>query len=330
MNAHDDILALLNGQRIGRVPCFSGLIHVTSAGLEREGLVFHEVHKDAKKMAKAAASTYKLSGFPSAVVPLDLCVEAEALGAEIDFRKTERDEFPRIRKALFQSTKEIAVENMEIAKLGRVSLVCDAIRMLKEDVGAEVVIGGWMPGAFTLMTLMVEPVKLFLEIKREPEMVRSALKQLSALLSKVGHAYRSAGADFLTVHDMGGSPAFIGPARFEQFVLPTLKDLIVDLPKPRVLSICGNTNASMSLIAQAGADAISVDQTNDLAASRKVLGNEMLLFGNIDPVATLSLGSESEVRQAVGRSKEAGVNAVWPGCDLVLQTPIENLRAMVE
>jgi [methyl-Co(III) methanol-specific corrinoid protein]:coenzyme M methyltransferase len=180
------------------------------------------------------------------------------------------------------------------------------------------------------MTLLVEPVKLFLEIKREPEMVRSALKQLSALLSKVGHAYRSAGADFLTVHDMGGSPAFIGPARFEQFVLPTLKDLIVDLPKPRVLSICGNTNASMSLIAQAGADAISVDQTNDLAASRKVLGNEMLLFGNIDPVATLSLGSESEVRQAVGRSKEAGVNAVWPGCDLVLQTPIENLRAMVE
>ena len=330
MNPRQEILDLLSGGRIENKPVFSGLIHVTSAGLESEGLIFHEVHKDAKKMAKATASTYKLTGFPSAVLPLDLYVEAEALGAEIDYRENEQNEFPRIRKALFQSAKEIALENVEIAKRGRVLLVCDALRVLKEDIGNEAVIGAWMPGPFTLMTLLVEPVKLFLEIRREPEMVRTSLKQLSSLLSKVGHAYRKAGADFLTVHDMGGSPTFIGPARFEQFVLPALKDLIADLPKPRILSVCGNTNASMSLIAQAGADAVSVDQTNDLASSRKILGDETLLFGNIDPVATLSLGSESEVRQAVTRSKEAGVDAVWPGCYLVLQSPLENIQAMLK
>ena len=328
MDQRRAILDLLSGRKIESKPAFSGLIHVTSVGLESEGLVFHEVLKDAKKMAKAAASTYKLTGFPSAVLPLDLCVEAEALGSEIDYRENEQNEFPRVKKALFQSAREIVVENMEIVKRGRVSLVCDSIRMLKEDIGNEAVIGAWMPGPFTLMTLLVEPVKLFLEIRREPEMVRTSLKQLSSLLSKVGYAYRKAGADFLTVHDMGGSPTFIGPARFEQFVLPALKDLIADLPQPRILSICGNTNASMSLIAQASADAISVDQTNDLAASRKVLGDGTLLFGNIDPVAALGLGSESEVIQAVTRSKEAGVDAVWPGCDLILQSPLENIQAM--
>ena len=246
MNSHEEILDLLSGTKIENKPVFSGLIYVASAGLESEGLVFHEVHKNAKKMAKAAASTYKLSGFPSAVLPLDLCVEAEAVGAEIDFRENELYELPRVKKALFQSVNELAVENMGIGKRGRVSLVCDSIRTLKEDIGNEAVIGAWMPGPFTLMTLLVEPVKLFLEIKREPEVVLSALKQLSALLSEVGLAYRNAGADFLTVHEMGGSPAFIGPARLEQFVLPALKELIVDLPKPRVVSICGNTNASMS------------------------------------------------------------------------------------
>src|SRR5271157_6319159 len=330
MNQRQKILDLLSGKKIEGKPTFSGLIHVTSAGLESEGLVFHAVHKDAKKMAKAAASTYKLSGFPSAVVPLDLYVEAEALGAEIDFRENQPHEFPSIKKALFKSTREIAVENLEIVNRGRVSLVCDAIRMLKEDIGDEAVIGAWAPGPFTLMTLLVEPAKLFIEMKREHETVNSALKQLSSLLSKVGHTYRQAGADYLTVHDMGGSPAFIGPARFEQFVLPALKDLIADLPKPRVLSICGNTNALMSLIAQAGADAISVDQTNDLAASRKALGNGTFLFGNIDPVATLSLGSETDVRQAVAKAKQVGADAVWPGCDLVLQSPLENIQAMLK
>ena len=330
MNQREAILNLLSGKKIDSKPSFSGLIHVTSAGLEGEGLIFHEVHKDAKKMAKAAASTYKLTGLPSAVVPLDLYVEAEALGAEIDYRENEQYEFPSVKKAGFASVKEITAEIAEIINKGRISLVCDAIQMLKEDIGDEAVIGAWMPGSFTLMTLLVDPIKLFNEMKREPEIVHSALKQLTSLLSKVGHAYRNTGADFLTVHDMGGSPAFIGPARFEQFVLPALKDLIANLPKPRVLSICGNTNASMSLITQAGANAISVDQTNDLASSRKILGEKTLLFGNIDPVATLGLGSESDVRQAVAQSKEAGVDAVWPGCDLVLQTSIQNLRAMSE
>ena len=330
MNQREEILNLLSGKKIESKPSFSGLIHITSTGLESEGLIFHEVHKDAKKMAKAAASTYRLTGLPSAVVPLDLYVEAEALGAEINFRENEQFEFPSVKKAALGSVKEIAMENTEIINKGRMKPVCDAIQMLKEDIGDEAVIGAWMPGPFTLMTLLVDPAKLFVEMKREPEIVHSSLKQLTALLSKVGHAYHNAGADFLTVHDMGGSPAFIGPARFEQFVLPALKDLIANLPQPRVLSICGNTNASMSMIAQAGAEAISVDQTNDLAASHKVLGEETLLFGNLDPVATLSLGSESDVQQAVAKAKEAGADAVWPGCDLVLQTPIQNLQAMFE
>ena len=71
------------------------------------------------------------------------------------------------------------------------------------------------------------------------------------------------------MHEMGGSPGFIGPAKFEQFVLPVVKKLNENISAPRVLSVCGNTNTSMHLLAQAGADAISVDQTNDLAASRR-------------------------------------------------------------
>ena len=74
------ILDLFHGKKIGCQPAFSGLIHVTAEGLQSEGLVFPEVHKDARKMSKAAGSTFKLSGLPSASLPLDMYVEAEALG----------------------------------------------------------------------------------------------------------------------------------------------------------------------------------------------------------------------------------------------------------
>lgn len=343
----EEILTLLSGQKIGKIPAFSGLIHVTSAGIENEGLLFHEVHRDAGGMARAAASTFKLTGLPSAVAPLDMLVEAEALGAQVDFRENGEYEFPRVKKFLFESGVQclqtlerltvdpksgptgVLREDFGVQSRGRVKLVCDAISMLKQDIGDEAVIGSLLPGPYTLLLFLVEPAAMFTEMKKDPQVILDALFHLSSFLSQVGQAYRDAGADFITIHDMGGSPAFIGPAKYEQFVFPAEKRLMENLPKPRVLSICGNTNKSMHLLAQTGADAISVDQTNDLTASRAEL-KDTLLFGNIDPVATLWQGDEAQITEAVLRAKGSGADAIWPGCDLVPQTPLENIRTMMK
>ena len=126
-----------------------------------------------------------------------------------------------------------------------------------------------------------------------------------------------------------GQPGFIGPAKYEQFVLPAEKLLIEKLPKPRVLSVCGNVTSSLHLLAQTGADAISIDQTVDLAAARLAL-KDTLLFGNIDPVETLYRGDDAQVRESVVRAKEAGVDAVWPGCDLVIQTPTPESQVLLK
>jgi [methyl-Co(III) methanol-specific corrinoid protein]:coenzyme M methyltransferase len=326
----EKILELLSGKKIDSPPAFSGLIHVTAEGLQSEGLIFHETHKDAQKMAKAAASTFKLSGLPSASLPLDMYVEAEALGAEINFRENMEFEFPLVKKAGFASVKEITTEiteSTEFIKKGRIKLVCDAIRLLKEDVGNDVVISGVIPGPYTLLLLVVEAGRMFLDMKKEPAAITEALLHLSSLLAQVGVDYRDAGADFITIHDMGGSPAFIGPAKYEQFVLPAEKLLIEKLPKPRVLSVCGNVTNSLPLLADTGADAISLDQTVDLGTARLALKNT-LLFGNIDPVETLYRGDSTRVTESVVRAREAGVDAVWPGCDLIVQTPIQNIQSM--
>lgn len=178
------------------------------------------------------------------------------------------------------------------------------------------------------MIYICKAQNLFREMKTEPQMVLDALFRLSSFLSEIGNAYLEAGADFITIHEMGGSPGFIGPKPFEGQVLPALQNLSRQLRGPRVLSVCGRTDAAMSLLAQAGADAISVDQLNDVAASRAIL-KDTLLFGNIDPVQTLWQGDEAQIHEAVSKAKEAGVDAVWPGCDIVPQTLIQNIKAML-
>jgi [methyl-Co(III) methanol-specific corrinoid protein]:coenzyme M methyltransferase len=333
-------------------PLFSGLISVTEQGLKSEGLQFHEVHHDAAKMARAAASSYRVSGFGSAVLPLDMYVEAEALGAAVDFREdSEWAAHPRVVEFLHNSVEEFATETRRhgemnkslslspprrgqsgrgdsVAEKGRIPLVCEAIRLLKDDLGEEIVIGGYVPGPFTLLSLLVETMDLYITMRRRPEVIHPALEITTEVLAAVGNAYHQAGADFLTIHEMGGSPGALGPRMFESTVLPHLQALTAALPRPAVLSVCGNTNGSMQLLAASGAQALSVDQTNDLARSRAEVP-DVLLFGNLDPVGTISQGKPDEITEAVENVVRSGADAVWPGCDMYLSTPIENLRALV-
>ena len=331
MNDREEILNLLSGKQISNKPSFSGLIHITVDGLEHEGLVFQEIHKDAMKMAKAAASTFRLTEMPSTALPLDLCAPAEALGAELNFYELGEYRFPQPARPLFASTKYLNgayLQSASFVNKGRIQIICEAIRLLKEDIGDEVVISGIIPGPYTLLLYLIEPGGLFAEMKREPNAVLDALFHLSSFLAQIGNAYRQSGADFITIHDMGGSPGFIGPAKYEQFVFPAEKQLIEDLIGTCILSVCGNTNKSLHLLAQTGADAISVDQLTDLSAARSLL-TDTLLFGNLDPVVTLWQGDEAQITGAVRGVKEAGVDAVWPGCDLVPQTPIENIKSFI-
>lgn len=326
------MLALLGGNKAGGSPAFSGLIHVTAGGLEREGLRLPEAHHDAARLARAAASSHRAGGFPSAVLPLDMCVEAEALGSRVDFRAGERAEYPRVEAFLYESVEEFNTKDTKGAKVkhrGRIPLVCNAIDRLKEDVGKEAVLGGYLPGPFTLLSLLVETGALYQALRRQPGAVRAALESLADALAAVGAAYRAAGADFLTVHEMGGSPGALGPKAFEAVVLPHLQALFTALPHPAVLSCCGRTNGAMRLLAASGAAALSVDQTNDLAASREEVPGATL-FGNLDPVGILALGTPGDVRQAAEAARGAGADAVWPGCDLHPGTPLENLRALGE
>ena len=131
MNDREEILNLLSGKKISNKPSFSGLIHITVDGLEHEELVFQEIHKDAKKMAKAAASTFRLTGMPSAALPLDLCAPAEALGAELNFYEQEEYRFPQPAKPLFASTKYLNnayLQSTDFMNKGRIQIICEAIR----------------------------------------------------------------------------------------------------------------------------------------------------------------------------------------------------------
>ena len=323
-----DVLAVLCGRPLPRRPVFSGLPSLTAEGLRIAGIVYHDAHSSANTMAAAAASTHAAYGFESAVVPFDLCVEAEALGCGVDLQVDSGAFLAPVVSSPLSWDEWLPAGLDDVVRLGRIPLVGAALSLLKQSVGGEVAIGAWLPGPFTLAWQLFG-AEAWLAGLAEPDKATVILECLAKVLAGVGRSYADAGADFLTVHEMGGSPQVIGAKHFRSFVARPLRHLIADLPRPRVLSICGATNDIVQDMAALGADCLHVDQRNDLARTRRTLGPEAILFGNFDPVAVLAQGSPSDITAAVRNIVASGANAIWPGCDLWPAIPDENFRTLM-
>ena len=110
MTSKQRVLKLFAGEAVDRVPCFSGMGNVTTEGLKTLGHKFAAIHLDAKMMAEAAATSYKLLGIECGVVPFDLCVEAEAMGCEINvYAHSEDLLYPTIKKKLIHNEAEMDI-----------------------------------------------------------------------------------------------------------------------------------------------------------------------------------------------------------------------------
>jgi [methyl-Co(III) methanol-specific corrinoid protein]:coenzyme M methyltransferase len=332
LNSRERVLKLFAGEPVDRMPCFSGMGNVTTEGLKSLGQNFAATHLDAKMMAAAAASTYKLFGFECAVAPFDLCIEAEALGCEINvYAHSEDLLYPTIKKKLIHNEAEMEISvPSDLTTRGRVPLMVEAIKLMKKDVGGESAVGSYVLGPFTLAGQVMELNDLLKLSFKKPDKVGKLLDQLAGAIIQVAGEYEKAGVDYITVREMGATSDVLSPRVFKSLILPYLKKIFEKIRVPSTIHICGKTNDIVPFMAESGAKAISVDQKNDVAETRKKLGPAALVFGNYDPYNVLVSGTPDLVRKTVRKCIDDGVSAVWPGCDIWPTVPADNFKAMMD
>jgi uroporphyrinogen decarboxylase len=96
------------------------------------------------------------------------------------------------------------------------------------------------------------------------------------------------------------------------------------------LHICGDTTHLLESFRDLNADIIDLDWQVDLDHARKILGNDVVIGGNINPVLVQDK-SEEEVytlsRNLVDKYREQKY-LLAAGCEITVLTPHENLLAM--
>jgi MtaA/CmuA family methyltransferase len=331
LSSKERVLRLFNKEKIDRVPVFSGMGNVTVYGLEKYGWKFADIHTDANKMAKMAASTYQLFGFECAVVPFDMGIEAEALGCEINYYG-HRDGilYPTISKKVSEKVVDADVRiPPDLAKAGRIPVVTEAIRLLKKEVGDEVAIGAWTLGPHLVAAQIIDMGDMAKQMFKNPDLVNKILDITTEVVISLAGIYKEAGADFVTIREMGAGADILSPALFERMVVPHLKQVFASIASPNVLHICGSTDQIIEFMGDCGADAISVEERNHVVESRQKLGPDACILGNIAGYNTMVTGKPEDVERDVKEAIANGVNAIWPGCDVWPEAPRENWEALL-
>ena len=82
-------------------------------------------------------------------------------------------------------------------------------------------------------------------------------------------------------------------------------------------------------MARSGADIIDVDWMVALDEARQLVGPEVTLCGNFDPVGILLQGSAEDVAEAAKQCLKTGGDKfiLMPGCEVPPGTPEQNIRA---
>lgn len=314
---------------IDTMPCFSGMGMVTIQVINEMGIRFPEVHTSAENLARSAVLTAEMFGFDAAIIPYDMGTVPEAMGRGISlYENSDEILYPTV------PSKWATIDDVDIPEdfisRGRMPLVDDAFKRIQSQTDGYLAIGGWVLGPFTMAGQIVE-LDLFIKgVRKFRDKTEAFMEKMTDIVIKVAKHYESLGVDYMNIREMGTGSDLLSPKVWETLIGPNLKRIFEAVEIPVINHICGSTDLIIEMMNACGADAISVDQKNNLAESRKKLGDDVLLLGNFDPYGTLVTGDVSNVEPVIKKCIDDGADAVWPGCDIWPDAKKENVEAFVD
>jgi MtaA/CmuA family methyltransferase len=281
------------------------------------GFTWSSAHRSREHMVKAALAAKSAIGFETVRVPFDQCVEAEALGVELDFEGC----YPKPKRLVEE------IGESDFLGKGRTMMVLDAIRDLRKAVGSGFPILGGVTGPFTLINYLLGPAETMLLTRRNPGVIKNYASKLSVSVANYAGEMVSAGADAIVIEDMASSPDVLNPTIFRMVEVEPLRRLTSMLNAPCILHICGDTLKILSDIPETGVKVFHIDPKTNLRFAKDMIRG-VTLAGGVSTFLLLE-GSEKSIVEASLSCLNYGIRIVAPACALHPKTPIENVRVMI-
>ena len=268
----------------------------------------------------------------------DTWVNAQAAGATVDF-PDENQPMAGVGPPLVQSGADIDRIPAPDLSRGRWPIMLDAMTRLKRAAGDRTfIVACFDQYPFSLACALMGLENLVLKLADDPAMVEALVLRCEEYSLAYARGLSTAGADLLSG---GDSPAgLLGPSLYRSAALPSetsvIRTLRSECNAPVSLHICGNATPLLPDMARSGADVLELDHQVDMAAAFRAAGTTTAVWGNLDPVGLLAQAAPEQVRQQARQVVRAASAQEPPrfvlssGCTLAVETPPENVQALVD
>ncbi len=302
----------------------------------REKHSFLDCCKNIDLATEISLQPYKAFGMDAVIMFCDILIPPEAMGMKLGFG----DKGPYFESAIRTQADVDALSIPDpMDDMGFVmNLLSGLRRELTND--PETALIGFAGCPWTLASYMIEGgvSKNFAHLRcmmyDNPALLHQLLDKLTQTVTAYLKAQIEAGAQVVQLFDTWGG--ILDLAGYREFIQPYHQKIIRSLKEtsqeqaPVVLYVNGSAHL-LEAMAEVQPDVISVDWLTTIPEARKRLGSEMVLQGNLDPIALLT---RPEVLEAMVRdliTQGGNQNYIFNvGHGLIPSTPVEHVRLAVD
>jgi MtaA/CmuA family methyltransferase len=335
-NAKQLVRRALDGQPVPRAPAGPLAVH-WCAGLA--GVSVRDYTLDPRILADCVIRYYEHFRPDAVWLSADTWVSAQAMGAQVAFPGP-LEPLGGVGVPCVRTAADIdRIPPPDPRTQGRYPLMLEAMGYLREALGTEVcLVACFDQYPFSLACALMGVETAMVQIVEDRPRVEALMERCVEYAVAYATALAEAGADILSG---GDSPAgLIGPRLYREVALPYERRVIAALKdrlsRPVSLHICGNAMPILRDMAASGADVLELDQRVDLVVACPLVGPEITLWGNLDPVGLLARGRPEEVRGAATSLLHAMRGCghrrfvLSSGCTLAMETPEANVQALLD
>ena len=334
MTSVERISAYLKGEEVDHLPY--NLMDVELPLAEILGYTTLQLNNDFEVFAEVVKQKELMLGLKGISVGLDLRSVGRALGTKLQF--PERG-IPCIKEHVLKDYKdfdkliefdpyknEFLKSRLELAK---------RIKDRYPDLPISTSTNGPLSAAQS-----IRPVELILkDMRKNKENLHKLIElALDCCIKWVEAFTKEFGGISFSFGDPVASGALISKKMYDEYAFPYQERLVnavyeITGNKP-VCHICGKSKELWEDLGRLNISGYSVDNVEDIGELKEVLGDKMLIIGNIAPVEVMNLGTVDDVIEAVKNCIIKAADSpkgylLHTGCDVPIKTPLSNLEAYI-
>lgn len=255
--------------------------------------------------------------------------ETAAFGAKIEFIE---EGVPRCLNHIVETADDI--KKLSIPDIYKSERTLDRIKgaeYFQKLLKGTVPVSGWIEGPLAEACDLMGVSEMLFNLMVDPESSNHLMDKCMITAKAFSKAQIEAGCDLIGIGDAICSQ--ISLETYNTFVRERHLELISfihDCGASVKLHICGDTTHLLESFSSLGTDIIDLDWQVDLDNARSILGNDIVIGGNINPVLIQDKSAEEvyKLTRLLSDKYRDQKYLLAAGCEITVLTPHENLLAM--